>query len=169
MLQGIGLTLEDALTFWKSEFTKGATPSMARSSSSCCLCVISCAVSSSGEAEVPVAECVLLGSTPADKFDKEYAYTVRYNYGKEGRRTDWSPYSCMKIINSAPAAGAGEPQHHRTYLPQHLLGCLLLCQLLLLLPLLGLATGSPSITAHHLPMSRLCWSVGNHSHFYPLS
>ena len=34
-----------------------------------------------------------------DKFDKAYAYGIRYNYGKEGQRTNWSPHSCMKIIN----------------------------------------------------------------------
>lgn len=39
-----------------------------------------------------------------DKFDKAYAYGVRYNYGKEGSRTNWSPFSCMKIINSAIGA-----------------------------------------------------------------
>jgi len=37
-----------------------------------------------------------------DKFDKAYAYGIRYNYGKEGSRTNWSPYSCMKVINTAP-------------------------------------------------------------------
>lgn len=36
-----------------------------------------------------------------DKFDKTYAYGVRYNYGKEGSRTNWTPYSCMKVINTA--------------------------------------------------------------------
>lgn len=37
-----------------------------------------------------------------DKFEKSYAYGIRYNYGKEGSRTNWSPYSCMKIISSIP-------------------------------------------------------------------
>jgi len=49
--------LEDALLFWRTEFTK---------------------------------------SMGADKFEKTYAYNIRHNYGKEGKRTDYTPYSCMK-------------------------------------------------------------------------
>lgn len=64
-LKGIGVTLEDALRFWRDEFTK---------------------------------------NIDGDKFDKSYAYGIRYNYGKEGSRTNWSPWSCMKTINTAPAA-----------------------------------------------------------------
>uniref|UniRef100_A0A8D0GM50 DNA primase large subunit n=1 Tax=Sphenodon punctatus TaxID=8508 RepID=A0A8D0GM50_SPHPU len=63
-LKGIGLTLEQALQFWKSEFIRG--------------------------------------KVDADKFDKGYAYSIRHNYGKEGKRTDYTPYSCMKIILSNP-------------------------------------------------------------------
>ncbi|KAM6459856.1 DNA primase large subunit isoform 2-T3 [Liasis olivaceus] len=61
-LKGIGLTLEQALQFWKSEFIRG--------------------------------------KVDADKFDKGYAYSIRHNYGKEGKRTDYTPFSCMKIILS---------------------------------------------------------------------
>ncbi|XP_075779792.1 DNA primase large subunit isoform X2 [Pelodiscus sinensis] len=63
-LKGIGLTLEQALQFWKSEFIKG--------------------------------------KVDADKFDKGYAYSIRHSYGKEGKRTDYTPFSCMKIILSNP-------------------------------------------------------------------
>uniref|UniRef100_A0A8C6Y575 DNA primase large subunit n=1 Tax=Naja naja TaxID=35670 RepID=A0A8C6Y575_NAJNA len=61
-LKGIGLTLEQALKFWKSEFIRG--------------------------------------KVDADKFDKGYVYNIRHSYGKEGKRTDYTPYSCMKIILS---------------------------------------------------------------------
>ncbi|XP_051503574.1 DNA primase large subunit-like [Myxocyprinus asiaticus] len=63
-LKGIGLTLEQALQFWRSEFVKG--------------------------------------KVDADKFDKAYAYSIRHMFGKEGKRTDYTPYSCMKVILSNP-------------------------------------------------------------------
>uniref|UniRef100_A0A7S3C2H3 DNA primase large subunit C-terminal domain-containing protein n=1 Tax=Haptolina ericina TaxID=156174 RepID=A0A7S3C2H3_9EUKA len=71
-LKGIGLTVEESMAFWRSEFTK---------------------------------------KMPADKWQKEYAYGIRYNYGLEGKRTDWTPHSCMKVI-STPGANASAGEHH---------------------------------------------------------
>ncbi|EPS62846.1 hypothetical protein M569_11940, partial [Genlisea aurea] len=68
-LKGAGLKLDDALEFWKSEFSK---------------------------------------KVGAERFDKEYAYAIRHGYGKEGKRTDYTPYSCQKIICSTPGVG----EHH---------------------------------------------------------
>src|SRR5690606_9430906 len=41
-----------------------------------------------------------------ERFQREYAYNIRYNYGKEGKRVALSAYSCAKIQNeNAPGAG----------------------------------------------------------------
>ncbi|XP_072246490.1 DNA primase large subunit [Leuresthes tenuis] len=63
-LKGIGLSLEQALQFWRLEFIRG--------------------------------------KVDADKFDKAYAYGIRHMFGKEGKRADYTPYSCMKVILSNP-------------------------------------------------------------------
>jgi DNA primase large subunit len=65
-LKAVGLSVEQALLFWKRMFSK---------------------------------------KTPADKFDKQYSYTIRHNYGKEGKRVQYTPYGCNKIINMQPGAG----------------------------------------------------------------
>lgn len=65
-LKGIGLSLEDALLYWRRAFSKLSD----------------------------------------DQFNKSYAYNIRHNYGQEGKRADYTPYSCMKIITSnQPSAG----------------------------------------------------------------
>lgn len=69
-LKSIGLSLEDAIAFWRAEFTRKMDP---------------------------------------DKFDKQYAYNVRHSYGKEGKRANYTPYSCMKIIMSNPPT---QGDHH---------------------------------------------------------
>jgi DNA primase large subunit len=44
----------------------------------------------------------LLQVAPGDKFDKQYLYSIRHNYGKEGQRKDYTPYTCAKVIASTP-------------------------------------------------------------------
>ncbi|KAG1675409.1 hypothetical protein FOA52_012328 [Chlamydomonas sp. UWO 241] len=46
--------------------------------------------------------------TPADKFDKEYAYGIRHNYGKEGKMADYTAHNCVTIIRMA----GGPDDHH---------------------------------------------------------
>ncbi|XP_064626555.1 DNA primase large subunit-like [Lineus longissimus] len=68
-LKGIGLSLEEAMKFWRAEFSRNT-------------------------------------GMDSDKFEKQYAYNIRHNYGKEGKRANYTPYSCMKIIMSnAPGPG----------------------------------------------------------------
>ncbi|XP_071835886.1 DNA primase large subunit-like isoform X2 [Apostichopus japonicus] len=67
-IKGLGLTMEQALKFWRMEFSK---------------------------------------KMDGDKFEKQYAYNIRHNFGKEGKRVNYTPYSCMKIIMGTPP-GAGD-------------------------------------------------------------
>lgn len=75
-LKAAGLTLEDQLRFFQTEFTKIMTP---------------------------------------EQFSKEYAYNIRHRYGKEGKRTEYSPYGCFKLVmDMAPGPGEyhGCPYKH---------------------------------------------------------
>ena len=41
---------------------------------------------------------------PVDKFNKQYAYNIRHNYGKEGSRKTYKPFSCQVVIKSSSGA-----------------------------------------------------------------
>ena len=43
-----------------------------------------------------------------DAFDKKYSYLFRHMYGKEGKKTSYSAYSCVKIQNSNAPGTADE-------------------------------------------------------------
>lgn len=42
-----------------------------------------------------------------DKFEKNYAYNIRHMFGQEGKRNDYRPWNCQKVINQQ-APGNGE-------------------------------------------------------------
>lgn len=80
-LKGIGLSVQDALVFWRTAFS----------------------------------------TITDDKFNKEYAYNIRYNYGLEGSRKSYNPYSCMKIITGTlPSSGDHHGCPFRHYSPANL-------------------------------------------------
>ena len=56
-----------------------------------------------------------------DVFHKQYAYTIRHLYGKEGQRRDKRPYNCTKIIfEQPPQAGQIHGCPYRHYDADHL-------------------------------------------------
>ncbi|EFN53581.1 hypothetical protein CHLNCDRAFT_8099, partial [Chlorella variabilis] len=80
-LKGIGLPLDQALHFWRTEMA-------------------------------PV--------TPTEKFTKEYEYGIKHSYGKEGKRTDYTPYTCAKIVSSIPGVDQVHGCPYRTFNQQSL-------------------------------------------------
>lgn len=80
-IKGIGVKYEDAMNFWRDEFTK------------------------------------LLDS---NQFEKKYSYTFKHQYGKVGGMTNYSPYSCLKIINSTVSSGDSHGCPFKHWDPQNL-------------------------------------------------
>ncbi|PVV02536.1 hypothetical protein BB560_003008 [Smittium megazygosporum] len=56
-----------------------------------------------------------------DKFNKDYAYNIRHSYGLEGKRQNYSPFSCTKIITqNQPGTGDFHGCPFKTFNPSRL-------------------------------------------------
>ena len=88
-IKGIGVTLESSLKFWRDEFTK-AIDSDKVIETRCFMLMFS-----------NLLFIILL----LKQFEKQFAYNIRHNYGKEGKRVNYTPYSCIKIISSSVGPG----------------------------------------------------------------
>ncbi|MBN3270993.1 PRI2 primase, partial [Polyodon spathula] len=138
-LKGIGLTLEQALQFWRSEFIKGKVDADKCRVSEVIFKRAQCvrhrarelqqhpvayqshllrslsenhrhSPQQLAELQCPESSHICLDlATLLQQFDKTYAYSIRHSFGKEGKRTDYTPYSCMKIILSNPPS---QGDHH---------------------------------------------------------
>lgn len=57
---------------------------------------------------------------PEDKFNKEYKYNIRHQYGLEGGRINYKPMSCVEIAKAQPAKGDTHGCPYRSFTPENL-------------------------------------------------
>lgn len=96
-LKGVGLSLEDALVFWQTEFTRAMTTEEFLKK----VCGATTRIHGHCRAHVRYSARCRSRVVPL----MQYAYNIRYNYGKEGKRADFAPYSCVRIVQSAMPSG----------------------------------------------------------------
>lgn len=59
-----------------------------------------------------------------DKFNKEYRYNVRHQYGMEGSRINYKPISCIEISTTLPARGDAHGCPYRSFSTVNLVAAL---------------------------------------------
>jgi DNA primase large subunit len=91
-IKGIGLSMEDSLQFWQAAFSPVTLHHSGDCTSLLCVKTCGCDQRMSGE-----------------EFVKKYAYNIRHSYGKEGKRQDYTPSPCIRIVTSPP------PGHSETH------------------------------------------------------
>ena len=79
-LKGIGLSMADALLFWRKHFT----------------------------------------NVDGERFEKQYAYNIRHQYGQEGKRTNYKPYDCAKVIHAPLDTSGATGCPYRNHGPEKL-------------------------------------------------